>query len=1116
MAGSAIKHDELFDFNTFQKAIEEAKASTIDLANQLNKVAGRTNDTLSGILSQVSGKKMEIIPEKELSKLQAVDKALNDLGSSASNSRDIIAGLDKVNIQAADSISYIEAEAKALTKQYKSLSEEERNNAEIGGKFLKQLAEMKAATVQYNETVRNATKSVAVSEDTYQSLSLELSRMKSELKAMPGAFDPVTGKLNESNKEAVKLAQQISQTDDSIKKMDKSMGEHFRNVGNYTETEISLKQQLKEIVAEMARMKLAGEDNTEAYRNLAERAGELKDTLGDVAAEVKRVGSDTSTIEGLVGIMEGVAGAAATAEGAMQLFGVENDEVAESIRKLQAVQTVLMGIQSVANVLQKESAATLLIVNAQQKLHILYTQLQGAAESKNIIIRKTAAAAQWVLNAAMSANPAGILIVTIAALATGILLLTRRHKDEAEQLEIINRLRAQAYEWDERSIEILKMAASKKQEDQQRSIDLAKQQGKSQLEIMNMEVELAKKREDNARKIRYQFDTIDDNANTLLALYEKQRIEVEKLELVTDKSDKKQSALLEQRKTAADLTFKRLQNVLSATKDYADAQASVQQKELERQKLINEIALRDKKATIESGLSKVKEASLQELNYKIQLLENEKQRELLNTNLTQKERKAVIDKDSRQEADLRKAYNERIKKEELDADIALLQSQVSLTMSGSNEMYEAKEKLLDKEYEAEKYNISISLLSESDKNKKLKALYNQNLADKKELERDKRLAELDRGNDKAKGAADLEILKNQELIASSTFAFQKIGQARLNIEKIQADSIQREFDLNQKKYNEGLISHDEYEKQKTQITIDQENLRLAKIQEAAQMETDLRQGVVQTLSSVLDSYNQISSDASDYRISLIEKEEEISVKNAGDNAAAKEQIERQYNMRIVAEKRKQAKQDKNIALFQAGIGTANAVVNALQTKPFFPLGLAMAVLAGVMGGAQMFAIASKPLPQFRRGTMNAPEGPAIVNDEPGSVFKEIVMSGNTLYMPQKRNQVVNLKRGDKVFPAFDTKRILQNAELANIFYQQTLNSDLAVKLEAGRKLEVEHIMTNAMLATRTNEKEIGNEVGKHLKELPIEQHTWDDRGYRRSIRTGNTRINLHNDKNSNV
>ncbi len=84
--------------------------------------------------------------------------------------------------------------------------------------------------------------------------------------------------------------------------------------------------------------------------------------------------------------------------------------------KLQAAMAVLNGLKSIQTVLQKESAAYIMAENIQRKAQVLITNLQTSAEGKGIIVRKAATVAQWLLNKAMLANPAGLLLAAIVAL----------------------------------------------------------------------------------------------------------------------------------------------------------------------------------------------------------------------------------------------------------------------------------------------------------------------------------------------------------------------------------------------------------------------------------------------------------------------------------------------------------------------------------------------------------------------------------------------------------------------------------------------------------------------------------------------------------------------------
>ena len=77
---------------------------------------------------------------------------------------------------------------------------------------------------------------------------------------------------------------------------------------------------------------------------------------------------------------------------------------------------------------------------------------------------------------------------------------------------------------------------------------------------------------------------------------------------------------------------------------------------------------------------------------------------------------------------------------------------------------------------------------------------------------------------------------------------------------------------------------------------------------------------------------------------------------------------------------KQAKYDKAAAIAQATISAALAVLNALGTNPFLPMGPIMATLAGVLGAVQIATIIATPIPKYKMGRKGGLAEFAIVGD----------------------------------------------------------------------------------------------------------------------------------------
>lgn len=160
----------------------------------------------------------------------------------------------------------------------------------------------------------------------------------------------------------------------------------------------------------------------------------------------------------------------------------------------------------------------------------------------------------------------------------------------------------------------------------------------------------------------------------------------------------------------------------------------------------------------------------------------------------------------------------------------------------------------------------------------------------------------------------------------------------------------------------------------------------------------------------------------------LERAKNIAILFAGESATAREEIERQYDEKRRKILERQARQDKAYAIVNSIINTAQGVVAALtSTPPNIPLSIAV----GIIGAAQTALIASQQIPQFYKGTDNAPEGWAwtqekgaeIITDKSGRV-KDTGSNGGA--------KLTYLSKGDKVFTAEQSKNIMFNKELNSI------------------------------------------------------------------------------------
>jgi len=134
------------------------------------------------------------------------------------------------------------------------------------------------------------------------------------------------------------------------------------------------------------------------------------------------------------------------AASALQLFGVENEKVNEIVQQTQALTIGLMALNDLSNLQQLKGLAMIKAEKIKNyivdKVTFKNTVRQGvanaglaASQGKVSIASKIATKAQWLWNAAITANPIVALIVGIAALVTGIILLAKHLGSSTESFE---------------------------------------------------------------------------------------------------------------------------------------------------------------------------------------------------------------------------------------------------------------------------------------------------------------------------------------------------------------------------------------------------------------------------------------------------------------------------------------------------------------------------------------------------------------------------------------------------------------------------------------------------------------------------------------------------------
>ncbi len=188
------------------------------------------------------------------------------------------------------------------------------------------------------------------------------------------------------------------------------------------------------------------------------------------------------------------------------------------------------------------------------------------------------------------------------------------------------------------------------------------------------------------------------------------------------------------------------------------------------------------------------------------------------------------------------------------------------------------------------------------------------------------------------------------------------------------------------------------------------------------------QAVGDVAQDVFNKINELSNQRFENQKANLEREYKIGLAFAGDSASARAEIEKQYQDRQKQIQRNEFKAKKAQALVNIAMDTAQGVVSALaSTPPNVPLSIAI----GAIGLVQAGIVASQQMPQFYKGTDNAPEGWAWTQEKGAEIITDksgkIKTTGTN-----KGAQMTYLNKGDKVYTAQETTQLMHNQALNNI------------------------------------------------------------------------------------
>ena len=216
----------------------------------------------------------------------------------------------------------------------------------------------------------------------------------------------------------------------------------------------------------------------------------------------------------------------------------------------------------------------------------------------------------------------------------------------------------------------------------------------------------------------------------------------------------------------------------------------------------------------------------------------------------------------------------------------------------------------------------------------------------------------------------------------------------------------------------------------------------------------LIQAYAVAVASVFSSINELSKLQTENRIADIQavSDKELEAINAStdlerDKERQRAALAKRTNAAIAAEKTKQAKADKALAIFQATISVAQQVAQNLANP-------ALAIIIAAAGAIQIAAIAARPIPKFERG---------------GVVGGKRHSDGGTMVEAERDEYIVNRRQSMRHRSELDA--INSSSDAFRRLIEQRYVRPALMDYVAGNRSK-QGVIVNASLNSKSMEKEI--------------------------------------------
>ncbi|GAB4000033.1 hypothetical protein GCM10028807_51790 [Spirosoma daeguense] len=1111
-----VERQELIDIDGLRQSIAEVKSDYTSFASEVAKLNATMQRSAQNLQADLSKLLQMNNSGASLAQMQEYAQRATALGERLKDLKAAQEGLTKTEQQHTQAVQSLIQRQEQLLNQYSQIQGNSAKEIQQRKQLAGELAKLQGEYGRLDKVIKINSTSTKELTGTYNRLEKDLSDAKKELKSLDGAFDSSTGKINTLNKRAVELTQTIQRNDLALKEIDKSLGNFGRNAGNYPKggsgsagvlgmlgefgiatsiggavavlgaaakgiadvgmeyeklnalTESALNNNKKAAVEASALIKNFADSSPREIEEVTMAFNRMVDVgiiptkeqlteISDIAATKNKTMMD---------YVEAIADAQMGEFERLKEFSIDASKSGDKIiftfkgvrtevdNNATAINNYLLGLGKVPGVM---GTTEKLAAQLSGRLSTMWDNVKGIANDIYQMFLPALNAVAGVLGSLIGligtvvsgmrqmAQEQGILVTIGKFMASPFQAATEAYQaGSAQQQQQAN---AGTPELDKARRE---MAAQAKANEAKRKAEEAKAKAKQDAEKAKQEAEKAQKEQQELERAQFA-----ERQAVLAAQYEDGLIDqrqflAKKLALTKEGIDKEAKLLTGSSREQHTQRIKLNRDRIDAEREY--------KRELLKMNIGNNKVSTDKQlSALDAGYEAGPQTLEAEADYINKRLKIQQDGILREQELLRKAGKEKTDEYKKTEEELEKIATDYLKRRkkiqeesfkravdavsaEIDKDKSGLEGQLATRLADLQKAYSDEETVI--KGQMAKRQITEEQGEERLANLKLKLL--QDIADATKANNDLIVTmaktRLDNLANKlrAEGATELEILKALE-------------KERQDIEKERLDAIKKNAD------------------QEVNINETKNQNKQQSDQRTAEKKAALEEKAFELTNAAVNASFDIASSFRERDIENLEKQKQNELSMAGDNSAKKEEIEKKYADKQRAIRRQQAVADKAQALFNIVLNTAMGVSKAFSTPYLIPYIVAL-------GAIQAGVVAAKPIPEFFKGTSDAPEGPAWVGER-GYELIESKKGGKPHYRLAAEKQVAYLNAHDRVYTHEESKHMLQtNREIAQ-----------EVRTAPGGGLYVQPIVTGGL--TEMGMRQIMNEA---FENQPINQTIMDD------------------------